>query len=64
MVLASEQIEARRILVISARIAKNNGIPLTEWKRSHVVQETCLAYDLNLDILNHISNWVWFPVKG
>lgn len=59
LVNIEQQIEARKRLVLSAKMAWNQGISRDEWENSQEIQEFVLKLGLARDIHEHIAAWVW-----
>lgn len=58
-----EQANARYSLMQSARLAQMDGLSMRDWTTSDVTIAHCTKYQLDLNILEHIGCFVWFPVN-
>lgn len=54
-----QQIEARKRLVLSAKMARSQGISRDEWENSQQIRDFVLKLGLARDIPEHIAAWVW-----
>ncbi len=59
-----DQIEGRKKLVWSARLAKEYMLlSMGEWLMEPEPKEICEEYELDTKILEHIANFIWKPMR-
>lgn len=59
----SRQKHARGQLVVWASIARNGGSSMQKWLDDQEVLNYCNDFKLDTNVLEHIAQWVWRPIK-
>lgn len=55
----TKQIEARKRLVLSAKMACRNGFSQDQWENTKEILDFTLKTGLPMDTVRHIGVWIW-----
>lgn len=58
-----EQANGRFRLMLSAKLAREDGFSINEWMQHPDVLECVEDYELDECVLEHIGHFVWYPIQ-